>query len=57
MSVGEKVFAQWGAGRAGWCVLISLHELGMVTRDLRDQVRWWLSQEVVAAQPSGKFRG
>lgn len=43
--------------RAGRCVLISLHELGMATRDLRDQVLWWLSREVVAAQPEGKVRG
>lgn len=46
-----------GEEKAGRCVLISLHELGMATRDLWDQVLWWLSRKVVAAQPSGEVRG
>lgn len=46
-----------GAGKASRCVLISLHELGMTTRDLWDEVLWWLSREVVASQPGGKVGG
>ena len=49
----EKGFAQGGwQGRAG--VLISLHELGMVTGHLRNKMLWWSSREVVAKQRSGK---
>lgn len=43
-----------GVGKAGKCVLISLHELGMATRDQWDQVLWWLSRKVVAVHPGGK---
>lgn len=43
-----------GMGEARRCVLISLHELGMATRDLRDQVLLWLTREDVAKQPGGR---
>lgn len=39
-------------GKVSRCVLISLHELGMATRDQWDQVLRWLSRKVVAVKRS-----
>lgn len=54
MSAGQKEGSRtMGTGRSGGCVLISLHELGIATRDLRNQVPVVVVSRGYAAQRGG----
>jgi hypothetical protein len=58
MSAGKGGLSPGGHREGCRCVLISLHELGMATRDLRDQMHVVVvNPEVLAVQCSAARRG